>query len=105
MLAEQHVPNPMDRQPTALKSLTQVLPPKPSFNSVFTSESGSQHSALRLASALGSDDGTQSHVKKGAASSVKNFLLGRCGQLVSAKQRWDAVAEFLREQRHDLYLD
>lgn len=55
--------------------------------------------------ALGSDGGTQAHVKKGAASSVKNFLLGSCGHLVSAKQRWDAVAEFLREQRHDLYLD
>lgn len=54
--------------PSCFESLTQVLPPKPSFNSVFISERGSHHSALRLfwkvASALGSDGGTQSHWRK-----------------------------------------
>lgn len=43
----------------------------------------------KMASALGSDGGTQSHVKKGAASFVKNSLPGKCGHLVSRKERWD----------------
>lgn len=51
-----------------------------------------------MASALGSDGGTQSHVEKGAASSVKNSLLGSCGHLVSAKQRWDTGDVKLRAE-------
>lgn len=35
----------------------------------------------KVASALGSDGGTQSH--------VKNSLPGKCGHLVSRKERWD----------------
>lgn len=43
----------------------------------------------KVASVLGSDGGTPSHVRKGAASSVKNSLPGKHGHLVSRKQRWD----------------
>lgn len=52
----------------------------------------------KVASALGSDGGTQCHVEKGVASSVENSLLGNCGHLVSAKQRWDAGDARLRAE-------
>lgn len=52
----------------------------------------------KVASALGSDGGTQSHQKKGAASSGRNSLLGKCGHLVSAKQRWDIGDAKLRAE-------
>lgn len=47
---------------------------------------------------MGSDGGTQSHMRKGAASSVKNSLLGKCGHLVSAKQGWDIGDTKLRDE-------
>lgn len=87
--------------PTCFESLTQVLPPKPSFNSLYLSVGVTTVSSdcfWKVASALGSDGGTQSHLKKGTASSGRNSLLGKCGHLVSAKQRWDIGGAKLRAE-------
>lgn len=51
----------------------------------------------KVASALGSDGGTsQSHMRKGAASSVKNFL--KCRHFVSRSHSYDTGGVKLRAE-------